>query len=129
MPLPDSGNLYNMFNLASNVRCLCTIIRNPTNTPRFVLIPWHGTTIGANSTVAFIGSIADWLQRKRYRTRMSFLQAVIEGKLQILQTPLPVSYYTTTDASGNTIYNIKTLSTKDQSGSPAVQINNACWLS
>lgn len=83
---------YRIFRYDSQELDLCTVIKNKTNKPVFVLVPWHGTTVGpvgSGDTVTFVGNIADWLQRKRYRTRRAFTNALRDGVLEIVRTPVP----------------------------------------
>jgi hypothetical protein len=71
---------------------LCTVIKNKKEKPIFVLIPWHGTTIGpagSGDTVTMAGDLSAWLQRKRYYTRRSFTSALNRGDIEIVRTPLP----------------------------------------
>lgn len=70
---------------------LCTVLKNKQSRPVFVLVPWHGNQIAANGTLAFIGSLDNWLQRKRYFTRRSFTSALNTGKLEIVSSPAPHS--------------------------------------
>lgn len=65
----------NIFAIPANFQCLCTIIKNTSAVPRFLLVPFHGTTIGPGEQYVFVGSLLDWLQRKRYRVRDSVLAA------------------------------------------------------
>lgn len=118
MPLAEN----NIFNISAQETCLCTVLLNPTSAPQFVLVPWHGTTIGAESTYAFIGGLDAWLQKKRYRTRKSFTNALTTGKLVLLQLPLPHAYYT---AAGNYVYKMLTIT--DNAGNPALLIADPCW--
>lgn len=119
MPIEESQ----IFKIQTYERCLCTVLRNASSAPRFVLVPWHGTTIGPGEEYAFIGGLDAWLQRKRYATRRSFTKALnTANSLQLLQLPLPHSYYTVS----STLY-IYTLSTQNNAGNPALRIAEPCW--
>jgi hypothetical protein len=78
-----------IFKLPAEVECLCTKIKNLSSAPLWYLVPFHGTTLGAGEVYTFIGNLTDWLQRKRYRTRNGLLQAVGDGKVAIVQLPVP----------------------------------------
>lgn len=88
MPLPD----FNIFSLQPSSSptkrlCFCTIIKNLTSSPKWVLVPKHGTTIGPGQQYVFIGSISTWLQRRSFYVRDAFLNDIVEGRLSVLQTP------------------------------------------
>ena len=108
-----------IFSLPTEVQCLCTIVKNVSTAPYFVLLPKHGTTIGANEQIVFVGGLDNWLQTKRYRTRNSVLQAMLDGKLEIVQLPVPHLV----DSGGIT----KTLGINDPGTGYQVTFNDPCW--
>lgn len=105
-----------IFRLPPEVQCLCTVIKNVSSAPLWILVPFHGTTIGAGQQYVFVGSLAEWAQRKRYRTRDALLKAATTGKILIEQLPVP-------HLTDGTV--TKTLGI---GGSPlSVTINDPCW--
>lgn len=117
MPLPDS----NIFALNNNVHCLCSIVRNKTSNPMWVLVPKHGTTLAPNGQFVFIGDVSTWLQRRSYYVRDSFLGGLTSNKIEIIQTPVPHIFR---DDGSNLIVKIIALNATNN-----VVSANPCWSS
>lgn len=113
---------YQIFKIPTYGECLCTIIKNISASPMFVLIPFHGTTLGAGEQLVFMGGLDSWIQRKRYRTRDSFIEALKGGKLSLRQLPLPTSTYN----NGSTDIT-KTISVKWIGSAEAISTSDPCW--
>lgn len=114
---------YQILKVSAYGECLCTIIKNVSTSPLFVLIPWHGTTLGAGEQIAFIGGLDNWLQRKRYRTRDSFIDAMKNGKLSLLQLPLPTSTFKNAGTDVTKTINV----VQDTGTTGKINIGDPCW--
>lgn len=112
MPISYSSQI---FKIPANMTCLCTVITNTTATPKWVLVPNHGTLLGPNEQLVIFGDYLQWLQHRRRRTQFSIMAALESDTLDIVQTPA-------VHITDGTVTKIVTLNAMG-----GVDVANPCW--